>query len=93
LKLFKQGLSPKEIANTRKLTSQTIIGHLAYFVSLGEISSEKLISPEHRQLVLQAIHNTPEAGNRDIKAACPEDITYGDIAIVRAELKSKHPAT
>ena len=93
LKLFKQGLSPKEIANMRKLTSQTIIGHLAYFVSLGEISSEKLISPKHRQQVLLAIQNNPEGGNRDIKAACPEDITYGDIAIVRAELKSKDTTT
>jgi hypothetical protein len=60
---------------------------------LGEISSEKLISPKHRQQVLLAIQNNPEGGNRDIKAACPEDITYGDIAIVRAELKSKDATT
>ena len=42
--MFCQGMSIDEIAKARELVSGTIAGHLEYYVRLGKIKVEKVVS-------------------------------------------------
>ena len=50
-RLYKEGKRIDEIAKERSLTQQTIEGHLAHYVSIGEINIEELVSKEKISLI------------------------------------------
>lgn len=91
-KLYKEGLSPAEIAAARSLTVQTIEKHLTHFVSSGEIDLHDLVSLEKQRLIEEAL----KAGQRklgEVKAELGENISYGEIHYVRAALKAQEKQT
>lgn len=89
-KLYKQGLSLKEIAKQRDLHQRTIYNHLAHFVAKGMLPVEDFV-PESKCMAIRAV--IEETGNMKglaaIKSACPENISYEDIIMVIASLEGE----
>ncbi|MGZ3923892.1 MAG: HRDC domain-containing protein, partial [Flavisolibacter sp.] len=54
-KLYQQGKTTSQIASERKLTTQTIEGHLAYYVEKGFVKVEDLLTKEKILLIEVAI--------------------------------------
>lgn len=90
-RLFREGKTPAEIAVIRRLTTATIIGHLARYVETGQLDLKELLDEEIikvvRRAVTMALEHTPN-GSRpslsDIKSLCPPEITFTDIRLVCA---------
>lgn len=88
-RLFREGKTPAEIAVIRRLTTSTIVGHLARYVETGQIKITELVDDDTIKVVRcalkMAIERSPD-GSRpnlsDIKALCPPEITYTDIRLV-----------
>ena len=90
LQLFRQGLSPQQIAKERGLTVGTIISHLAKYVSTGEVSLDTLVSPAHQKAILRIIHMVaPTDSITAIKALCPADVTYDEIRLMQEKMKNE----
>jgi hypothetical protein len=87
LQLFQQGLSPAQIADKRDMVISTIEGHLAHFVTRGELPIERLLSPEKQQLIEEKLQQMPDKKLSEIKLALPGDYSYGEIKFVRAHLE------
>ena len=81
--LYKQGMSPDEIAQNRGLTVATIIGHLARFIPTGEITLSELVPPEHQDAILKVIQTIGKGESKTaIKSLCPPEVTYQEIELV-----------
>lgn len=88
-RLYREGNSIEDIAATRKLTTQTIEGHLAHFVENGELNIEELISPE-KLLQIEPILKEYDGGSITIiKQQLGSDIGFGDIKLTMAWAKHK----
>ena len=89
-KLYKQGMSVKEIAKERDLNQRTIITHLAHYVAKGMISVDEFVSPEKIETIREAIDAQGSIKKLSaIKEACPEDVTYQDIVLVIASIENQ----
>ena len=89
-KLYKQGMSVKEIAKQRDLNQRTIITHLAHYVAKGMISAEEFVSPQKIETIREAIDAQGSIKKLSaIKEACPEDVTYQDIVLVIASIENQ----
>ena len=81
--LYKEGLSPDEIAKFRNLTVATIINHLARFLPTGEVSLSELVPPEHQDAILKVIQTIGKGESKTaIKSLCPPEVTYQEIELV-----------
>lgn len=87
--LFKEGKTIEEIAIERNMSVGTIEGHLAYFVTIGEIDINTIIPGDKQELVKSAVEKYGVLSNKMLKENLPDDITYGQIRMVIASLKSK----
>lgn len=89
-KLYKQGLSVKEISKERDLNQQTIVRHLAHYVAKGMISVEDLVPSSKVDSIQEIISGLGSVKSLSaIKEACPSDITYQDITLVIAGMESQ----
>ncbi len=82
--LYKEGKSLKEIAEQRKLSPQTIEGHLAYFVEQGMISVEELVTREKLVLIEPALEDYDGKTLSSVKTKLSDDISYGEIKLALA---------
>lgn len=81
--LFRQGKTPQQIAEERHLALSTILGHLAPYVSSGQISADKVIDGEKVKAIRHAIAQLPEnATTEERKAACPPDVTSAEFYFI-----------
>jgi uncharacterized protein YpbB len=81
--LYKEGLSPDEIAKFRNLTMTTIISHLARFIPTGEVTLSELVPPEHQDAILKVIQTIGKGESKTaIKSLCPPEVTYQEIELV-----------
>ena len=88
-KMYRQGLSIKEISRERDLHKRTIHGHLAHFVAKGMLPVSDFVSSEKCDVITSVIEETGTLkGLAAIKQACPDDVTYEDIIMVIASLES-----
>jgi hypothetical protein len=86
--LYLQGKTPELIARERGLTIGTIFGHLARYISTGELSIDDLVPQNHQQTILRAIHMVDSnASTSAIKELCPPDISYEEIRLVLETMK------
>ena len=86
--LYLQGKTPELIARERGLTIGTIFGHLARYISTGELSIDDLVPQNHQQTILRAIHMADSnASTSAIKELCPPDISYEEIRLVLETMK------
>jgi hypothetical protein len=90
--LYKEGKTIEEIAAERNLVAGTIEGHLAYFVGLGEIDVDNLISVEKQQFIKEAVDKHDYEVHKTIMENIPAGISYGEVKIVLATLKKSTSA-
>ncbi len=86
--LFKEGKSIAEIAKERNFAIGTIEGHLAYYVSNGDIDINKLVSLEKQLLIKAAARLHGSTSHKILKDNLPEAITYSEIKMVVATEKT-----
>ncbi len=83
-RLYKEGKSIQEIAQARGFTLQTIEGHLAHYISLGEINAAELIS-EEKLLQIEPVIKDFEGGSiTAIKEKLGNDVSFGEIKLALA---------
>jgi len=81
--LYKSGKSINEIAAERNLTRSTIYNHLARYIKQGELSIYDIMTKEKVSAIRQAMAKVgPNDGKTAIKALCPPEISYEEIALV-----------
>ncbi len=88
LRLFREGKSVDEIAKLRGLQKSTIEGHLARFIEKGKVSVEELMDQGKVASIQAVIEKNPEASLSELKQLLGDAISYGEIKIVQAHLKS-----
>ncbi len=82
--LYKAGKSVAEIADERKVTIQTIEGHLAHYIRHGEIKIEELISREKLVIIEPAIKEFNGGSITSIKEKVGSSIGFGEIRLAIA---------
>jgi hypothetical protein len=86
-RLYREGRSVDEIAKERAFTTQTIEGHLAYYVQSGEIKISELVSREKIVLIEQAVKNFSGGSITPLKEKLGSNISFGEIKLVLAWLQ------
>jgi hypothetical protein len=86
LELFKSGKSVEEIANERDLNENTIFGHLASFVSSGEVKITDLISKKHYEALTKLIPSMIFENLSDLKHQLDDTYSYGELRLVLEDL-------
>jgi len=88
-KMYKQGMSLKEISKERDLHKRTIHGHLAHFVAKGMLPVEEFVPKSKIDTITRVISETGTLnGLAAIRKACPEGISYEDIIMVIASMET-----
>jgi uncharacterized protein YpbB len=82
--LYKEGKSVEQIAAERKLTTQTIEGHLSFYVSRGIIPVDELVKKEKLLLIEPHIINMQDGGLTPIKEKLGESVSFGEIRLAIA---------
>lgn len=78
----------KAIAKERGLTPQTIVSHIARYVTSGELKATDFVDTQKAKIIRGILKTiSPEDGIKNIKDACPSGITYSDITFILAEEK------
>lgn len=90
LRLYREGMTIADIAQGRDLTIQTIEGHLAQYVQLGQIGIEELVKPDAIGLIEAAIKDTNGVSLTAIKEKVGNSISYGEIRLVLAWISFKN---
>jgi tRNA uridine 5-carbamoylmethylation protein Kti12 len=85
--LFKAGKSVSEIAVERNLSIPTIEGHLAYYVSTGEIPVSKLVSQELTDLIVTHLKGSDDLTMGSVKAVLGDKASWSDIKFVVSHIK------
>jgi len=87
--MFSAGKSVQKIAVERGMAVSTIEGHLAYFVSLGKLDLERLVTTEKAGAIIEYLVVHEDATPGDVRSALGENFGYGEIKLVRAFLQSR----
>jgi ATP-dependent DNA helicase RecQ len=75
-------MSMEEIARQRNLSMGTIEGHLAVFVSLGDLDIQKVIPPRKLEKILEVVKATGQVNAlRPLKDLLGDDYSYGEIKL------------
>ncbi len=83
--LFKQGLSPTEIAVQRGLAESTIYSHCSHLISEQKIELREIVPKEIETQVVEAISLVGDSNALfPIKALLPDEISYDQIKCVLA---------
>jgi len=88
LELFKTGKSIDQIALERELNSNTIFGHLASFISSGDIAITDLITKTHYSELKKTIPTKTFENLSDLKHQLDDKFSYGELRLVVNELSS-----
>ena len=87
LELFKSGKSVAEIAALRNLAASTIESHLTFFIDVGKLKVNELVSKEKMQRIEKAIQLHGDLSLTTLKNELDETISYGEIRAVISHLK------
>ncbi|WP_248724106.1 helix-turn-helix domain-containing protein [Seonamhaeicola sp. ML3] len=88
LALFQSGKTIQEIADARELNENTIFGHLASFISNGEVAITDLISESHYEELKTLIPEKTFENLSDLKHQLDEKYSYGELRLVLDELNN-----
>ncbi|MFP4847113.1 helix-turn-helix domain-containing protein [Winogradskyella sp. PE311] len=86
LELFKAGKSVDQIALERDLNTNTIFGHLAEFISSGEVKITDLITKAHFLELKKIIPTKTFENLSDLKHQVDDKFSYGELRLVVNEL-------
>ncbi len=87
LKLFNQGRTIAQIAVERGLASSTVEGHIAYFVSKGELAIGRVLADEKRLMMEKTIAKRRHEPLKALKARLGDSCSFGEIKLVLAHLE------
>ncbi|MFW5706214.1 MAG: helix-turn-helix domain-containing protein, partial [Bacteroidota bacterium] len=87
--MYRQGKTPDEIADLRKLARGTIISHLAWGVQEGLLDVHDLISMEKLQKVLGLLEKNPEYTKTDLREILGDASDWDEINMAFAYYHSK----
>jgi DNA-binding CsgD family transcriptional regulator len=87
LRLLRQGKSIDGIAQIRGLALSTVYGHFATLISLGHASCRGVITDGKIGQIEKACETLDVPTVGALKPLLPEDISYGEIRCVLAEMK------
>jgi ATP-dependent DNA helicase RecQ len=83
--LWKRGKTLDEIAAARGFTPGTIVRHLLQLMAEGRpIDIGRIVSPERRAIIEEAIARAGSDRLKPIKDLLPEDVSYDEIRLVAA---------
>ncbi len=85
--LFKEGKDMAIIAKERNLSISTIEGHMAYFVSRGEMDINDLLTNEKQLLINNAVAKHGSLSLKKLIENLPQGISYGELRIMLAAVK------
>ena len=81
--LFRQGLSPQQIAERRNLTPNTILSHLEKYVRSGQLTADKVIGADKVRAIRHAIALLPETATAsEVRAVCPHDVSLAEFYFI-----------
>ncbi len=83
-RLYGQAMSVSEIATARKLTRQTIEGHLAHFIRMGDLNIEELISREKLVIIEPVLKEYNGNSIKTLKEKLGSSIGFGEIKLAIA---------
>jgi DNA-directed RNA polymerase subunit F len=89
LELFKAGKSIDQIALERELNTNTIFGHLAAFISSGEVKITDLMSQPNYSELKKIIPTKTFENLSDLKHQIDDKYSYGEIRLVLNDLSKK----
>jgi ribonuclease D len=87
--LFEAGKSVEDIAKERQMAISTIEGHLAWFISSGELNIKKLVPAEKIEMISNVINEFDASGMGQVKAALGEKVSWSELRFVMNHLKYK----
>jgi ATP-dependent DNA helicase RecQ len=88
LQLYKEGMSMNEIAAERKLSLSTVETHLAYYIAIGDLLIDDIVSTAKQLAIKKAADLLGTASLKVLKDGLPSDISYGEIRITLASVKN-----
>ena len=80
--MFRSGKSIPEIAAERKFTVATIEGHLASFISSGEVKVAELVPRYKLDAILKVVEEIGGNAAFPMKEKLGDDYSYGEIRAV-----------
>ena len=89
LELFKSGKPLEQIAMERDLNITTVTGHLASFISSGEVNILDLISEKHYKELKALIPKQKFENISDLKHQLDSKYTFGELRLVLDDLSNK----
>jgi hypothetical protein len=85
--LFREGKTISQIAEARQLSVNTIEGHLAYYVGMGDIPVNKFVSQEKTNLIVSHFEGSDDLKLGPVKEALGEKVSWSDIRFVINHIK------
>jgi hypothetical protein len=85
--MIKQGFTVAGIVKERGLAESTIQGHLCSFIESGELSINRLLSPERQSAIDAVLKKVPENFLSEVKNKLGDDYSYGEIKWMIAHQK------
>ncbi len=86
--LFKSGLSVKEIAKERSLTSGTVESHLASFIPSGEVDVLELIPLKKYKKLIKSIEETEFKNLTELKEKVDKSYTFMELRMVLLSMEN-----
>jgi uncharacterized protein YpbB len=85
--LYQSGISIEDIASGRGMSATTIEGHLAYFIGIGKLNVNQLVSPEKIALISDYFKEHKDYHLGPAKQDLGENISYSELKYVLQHLK------
>ncbi|MFQ6091588.1 MAG: RecQ family ATP-dependent DNA helicase [bacterium] len=86
-KLFRQGLSPGEVARERGLALSTVNGHIVTLIGQGRIILDEVLDPDVQSRIRSVAERVGIERLKPIKDRLPRKITYDQIRFVCEDIK------
>ena len=86
--MFRSGLSIKEIAKERSLTTGTIESHLASYIPSGDVDVLELIPVKKYKELLKAIEETDFKNLTELKEKVSKKFTFMELRMVLLSMEN-----
>ncbi|WP_347839761.1 helix-turn-helix domain-containing protein [uncultured Draconibacterium sp.] len=88
--LFVAGKSIDDIAKERALSANTIEGHLAHYIKLGELDATQLVDEEKLEKIAAYFEKTDDKSFGTAKGHFGNEVSYGELRIGLSYFESKN---
>ena len=83
----RDGYSVEQIADEQKIQIEVVYSRLAKLIERGEADIHQYVSEQHYRIIREALEELGcQASIKEIKKKCSEDVRYGEILMVLADM-------